>query len=174
MVGGSVSSAEGARWGFQNRTDLVTLTSGERVVVQRYRRRADAAYRVRVMQGLHEPSARAGIAIPRVRAADLEADPPWVAFEALPGEPVAALGLDDPRFPQLARVMGEMLAAFRTLPTAGLELDERWPTRRASQNTPRSGQRRSPRRAPSPTRSPRCSRVVAPCSRTATSHPSTC
>ena len=38
-----------AAWGFQNRTDIVTLASGDRVVVQRYRRRADAECRLNVM-----------------------------------------------------------------------------------------------------------------------------
>jgi aminoglycoside phosphotransferase (APT) family kinase protein len=126
LLGRSISSSERAEWGFQNRTDLVTLGTGERVVVQRYRRREDAEYRVRAMQGLHGPAATSGIAIPRVREADLDADPPWVAFDALPGEPIPAVGLDDPRFPGMARAMGELLAAFRTLPTAGLDLDDRW------------------------------------------------
>jgi hypothetical protein len=53
LLGRSIESAERAEWGFQNRTDLVTLGTGERVVVQRYRRREDAEYRVRAMQGLH-------------------------------------------------------------------------------------------------------------------------
>src|SRR5262245_57209551 len=95
LLGQPVASSERAAWGFQNRTDLVTLGTGERVVVQRYRRRADAEYRTRAMQGLHDPAATQGIAIPRVREADLDADPPWVAFDALPGEPVAA-DLDGP------------------------------------------------------------------------------
>jgi aminoglycoside phosphotransferase (APT) family kinase protein len=126
LLGRSISSSERAEWGFQNRTDLVTLETGERVVVQRYRRREDAEYRVRVMRGLRGPAARSGILIPRVRDADLHGDPPWVAFDALPGEPIPALGLDDRRFPELAREMGYLLAAFRTLPTAGLDLDDRW------------------------------------------------
>jgi aminoglycoside phosphotransferase (APT) family kinase protein len=126
LLSRAISSAERAEWGFQNRTDLVTLATGERVVVQRYRRREDAEYRVRAMDGLHGPAAASGIAIPRGRQADLDADPPWVAFEALPGEPIAAVGLDAPRFPELARAMGGLLAAFRTLPTAGLDLDDRW------------------------------------------------
>jgi aminoglycoside phosphotransferase (APT) family kinase protein len=126
LLGRSILSAERAEWGFQNRTDLVTLASGERVVVQRYRRREEAEYRVRAMRGLHGPAAAAGIAIPRVRKADLDADPPWVAFDALVGEPIAAVGLDDARFAGMARAMGKLLAAFRTLPTAGLDLDDRW------------------------------------------------
>lgn len=137
LLGRSISSSARAEWGFQNRTDLVTLESGERVVVQRYRRREDAEYRVRTMQGLYAPAATSGISIPRVREAVLDADPPWVAFDALPGEPIPAVGLDDPRFPELARAMGHLLAAFRTLPTAGLDLDDRWadPTRLAAHAT---------------------------------------
>ena len=126
LLGRSISSAKRAEWGFQNRTDLVTLRTGERVVVQRYRRREDAEYRVRVMQALHGPAATSGIAIPHVRDVNLDADPPWVVFDALPGDPIPAVGLDDPRFPRMARAMGELLAAFRTLPTAGLDLDDRW------------------------------------------------
>jgi hypothetical protein len=38
-----VAAATQAVWGFTNRTDIVTLASGDRVVVQRYRRRQDAA-----------------------------------------------------------------------------------------------------------------------------------
>jgi aminoglycoside phosphotransferase len=122
-----VADATRAVWGFTNRTDIVTLEGGERVVVQRYRRREDAEYRLRVMQALWAPAAEAGIAIPRVRESDLDADPPWVMFDALPGVPVPEnAGLEGPRFPAMARSMGELLAAFRGLPSAGLELDELW------------------------------------------------
>jgi hypothetical protein len=72
-----VADATQAVWGFQNRTDIVTLGSGERVVVQRYRRRQDADYRLRVMRALWRPAAEAGIAIPRIREADLHTDPAW-------------------------------------------------------------------------------------------------
>ena len=70
-----VSNATKAAWGFTNRTDIVTLAGGERVVVQRYRRRQDAEYRLRVMRGLWRPAAEAGISIPRVRESDLDAAP---------------------------------------------------------------------------------------------------
>jgi hypothetical protein len=174
LLGRSISSSERAEWGFQNRTDLVTLGTGERIVVQRYRRREDAEYRVRAMQGLHGPAATSGIAIPRVREADLDADPPWVAFDALPGEPIPAVGLDDPRFPGMARAMGDLLAAFRTLSTAGLDLDDRWasPSRLAAHAS--TGRRASRRHEPSPSRSPRCSRDAPQSSRTVTSLPSMC
>jgi aminoglycoside phosphotransferase (APT) family kinase protein len=124
-----VADATQAVWGFTNRTDIVTLGSGERVVVQRYRRRQDAEYRLRVMRALWRPAAEAGIAIPRIREVDLEADPAWVIFDALPGVPVPQAGdaaLEGPRFPAVARQMGELLASFRLLPTAGLQLDDGW------------------------------------------------
>jgi aminoglycoside phosphotransferase (APT) family kinase protein len=124
-----VADATQAVWGFQNRTDLVTLGSGDRVVVQRYRRHQDADYRLRVMRALGRPAAEAGIAIPRVREAGLDADPAWVIFDVLPGVPVPEAGdagLEGPRFPAIALAMGELLARFRRLPTAGLDLDDRW------------------------------------------------
>jgi aminoglycoside phosphotransferase (APT) family kinase protein len=124
-----VTGATPAVWGFTNRTDFVTLSGGDRVVVQRYRRRQDAEHRLRVMRALLTPAAEAGVAIPHIREFDLDADPPWVIFDALPGVPVpeaGEAGLEDPRFPEIARSMGELLAIFRRLPTAGLELDELW------------------------------------------------
>jgi len=38
VLGEAVTEARRAAWGFTNRTDVVTLASGERVVLQRYRR----------------------------------------------------------------------------------------------------------------------------------------
>lgn len=124
-----VAATTQAVWGFQNRTDIVTLDTGDRVVVQRYRRGQDAEYRLRVMRALRRPAAQAGIAIPRIREFDLAADPAWVVFDALPGVPVPGAGdagLEGPRFPAMARAMGELLAGFRRLPTAGLQLDDLW------------------------------------------------
>jgi aminoglycoside phosphotransferase (APT) family kinase protein len=116
---------ERAAWGFTNKTDIVTLENGERIVVQRYRRPQDAAHRLRVMDALREPAAAAGIAIPRVRESNLDADPAWVVFEALPGAAVPdAVRLDGPGFPEIARAMGELLAVFRELPTP--ELGDLW------------------------------------------------
>lgn len=124
-----VADATQAVWGFTNRTDIVTLADGDRVVVQRYGRREDAEYRLRMMEALWTPAAAAGIAIPRVRESNLRADPAWVIFDALPGVPVpdaGDAGLEGPRFPALARSMGELLATFRELPTLGLQLDDLW------------------------------------------------
>lgn len=125
----TVAGTTTAPWGFQNRTNILTLESGDQVVLQRYRRREDAEYRLTVMGALSDPAAAVGIAIPQARACDLDADPPWVIFDALPGVPVPALdnsGLEAPGFPALARAMGEMLSAFRALPVDGLQLDRSW------------------------------------------------
>jgi hypothetical protein len=124
-----VAEATHAAGGFRNCTDIVTLGSGDRVVVQRYRRQRDADYRLRVMRALWRPAAEAGIAIPRIREFDLDADPAWVIFDALPGVPVREAGdagVEGPRFPAIARAMGELLARFRRPPTAGLQQDALW------------------------------------------------
>lgn len=128
VLGHRLAEVTPAAWGFQNRTDIVELAGGERVVLQRYRRREDAEYRLRMIEGLQEPAAAVGIAISRVRSFDLDAEPPWMSFHPLPGIPVPDVrgGLEGPAFPGLARAMGEMLAAFRELPTAGLDVDRSW------------------------------------------------
>ncbi|WP_405160222.1 aminoglycoside phosphotransferase family protein [Nocardia sp. NBC_01499] len=133
-LGQPIAGSAPAEWGFQNRTDLLTLADGDRMVLQRYRNPDDAERRLRVMHTLLEPAAKRGIAIPRIRRFDLDADPAWIVFDALPGVPIPAsaeIGLASPRFPTIAREMGILLAAFRRLPTAGLQLDDLWasPTR---------------------------------------------
>jgi len=124
-----VSDATRAAWGFTNRTDMITLDNGERVVLQRYRHREDAEYRLRVMQALRTPAAQAGIPLPPVRDFSLDGDPAWVIYDVLPGVPVPEAGEaapGGPRFPQMARIMGELLATFRRLAAAGLALDRLW------------------------------------------------
>jgi len=128
-LGRPVAGAARAAWGFTNRTDMVTLADGRQMVVQRYRRRKDAAYRLRVMQGLSGPAAEAGIPLPRVREFSPDDDTPWVIYDVLPGVPVPEagdLGPGGTRFTHMARLMGELLAAFRRLPAAGLGLDDLW------------------------------------------------
>jgi aminoglycoside phosphotransferase (APT) family kinase protein len=129
IVGEPIIAMTPGRWGFTNRTDIVTLAGGDQVVVQRYRRRKDSEYRLRVMQALRAPAAQSGIVIPAIRQFDLDADPPWAIFEPLPGLPVPEAGdasLDGPRFPFFARRMGELLARLRRLPTTGLALNDDW------------------------------------------------
>ena len=92
MLARPVTDATKAGWGFTNRTNFVTLEAGQRVVLQRYRHRRDAGYRLQVMATLRAPAAEAGIAIPRIREAGLDGDPAWVIFDALPGIPVPEAG----------------------------------------------------------------------------------
>lgn len=75
VIARPVANATQAVWGFTNRTDIVTLAAGDRVVGQRDRRRQDAEYRLRLMRALWTPATEAGIAIPRIRESDLAADP---------------------------------------------------------------------------------------------------
>ena len=42
VLGQVVAEATTAAWGFQNKTEIVTLAGGYQVVLQRYRRREDA------------------------------------------------------------------------------------------------------------------------------------
>jgi aminoglycoside phosphotransferase (APT) family kinase protein len=135
LLGRPVSCVTPAAWGFTNRTDMVTFDDGEQVVVQRYRQREDAEYRLRVMRGLQGPAVRAGIPLPRVRdsnmdrASGMDDDVPWVVYDVLPGLPLpeaGELGPGGSRFPSMARIMGELLATFRQIPTDGFELDQLW------------------------------------------------
>jgi aminoglycoside phosphotransferase (APT) family kinase protein len=104
--------------------ELAALPAGgDRVVVQHYRRASDAARRIQLLAALAGPAEDAGVLIPSVRASDLAARPPWIAFDALPGRPVSAVADGVERF---AEPMGAMLAAFRALPRRGLELDDVW------------------------------------------------
>ncbi len=129
IVAEPIIAIQPGRWGFTNRTDIVTVVGGERVVVQRYRRRMDAEYRLRVMQVLHIPAERSGIVIPKIRQYDLDANPPWAIFDLLDGRPVPevdAVALDSPDFPFFAHLMGDLLARLRQLPTTGLLLNDEW------------------------------------------------
>jgi aminoglycoside phosphotransferase (APT) family kinase protein len=124
-----ISGAAPAESGSQNRTDMVTLADGTRVVLQRYRRRVDAERRVHVLGALRDPAADKGIAIPHIRRSDLDADPPWIVFDMLPGVPAPAsdeVRPGGPRFPVLAWSMGALLADFSELPCADLDLDDGW------------------------------------------------
>jgi aminoglycoside phosphotransferase (APT) family kinase protein len=128
-LGRAMAAVSPAAWGFTNRTEIVTLDNGDQVVVQSYRRRADAAYRLAEMRRLHKPATEAGIPLPEVRAADLDDEPPWVIYHLLPGVPNPEAGELRPggaRFSQIARTIGQLLAAFRGLPPAGLGLDDPW------------------------------------------------
>ncbi len=112
-------------WGPRNRAELVTFADGTHAVVQRYRRRADVERQVRILAALREPAAAKGIPLPVVRASDLVAQTPWIAFDELPGAPVEVTPTST-QFPALAHDMGELLAAFAGIHCPDLELDDAW------------------------------------------------
>ncbi|MCM6775958.1 aminoglycoside phosphotransferase family protein [Nocardia sp. CDC159] len=126
-LGQPVGDATAAEWGIANGTEIVTLLDGTRVAVQRYRRRADAERRMRILAALREPAAAKAIPIQSIRSADPAAEPPWIAFEELPGTPAAAeVTPASPQFPELAHEMGQLLADFSGLHCPDLELDDSW------------------------------------------------
>src|SRR5215211_3222779 len=75
LLGRPVASAERATWGFTNRTDLVTLRDGSRLVFQRFRRRSAAHHRLRVTEALVAPARAAGVPVAEVLAVGIEAEP---------------------------------------------------------------------------------------------------
>jgi aminoglycoside phosphotransferase (APT) family kinase protein len=128
-LGQAVSNLEQAVWGFQNRTDIVTLASGERIALQRYRRREDAERRLAALHAVAGPAAATGITIPAVIAFDFDHDPPWAIFKVLPGAPATDSGDFAPggrQFVATTRLMGELLARFRTLQVTDLAIDTLW------------------------------------------------
>jgi aminoglycoside phosphotransferase (APT) family kinase protein len=132
-LGQSIGEAEPAAWDVawdvRNRTYLAKLADGSAVVVQRHRLRADAERRVQVMDALREPAADKQIVIPRIRAQGLDANPPWIVFDRLPGVPVSnsdQIAPGSSRFPVLAWAMGALLAEFSGLSCGDLDLDDAW------------------------------------------------
>jgi aminoglycoside phosphotransferase (APT) family kinase protein len=124
-----VLGTEPAPWGFSNQSDLVALADGRTVVVQRYFSRSAAEHRLRVMAAVAEPLRVAGVPIPALLLADLDATPPLAVFEAIPGKPsnvVAGEDLSGPIFVQIAEQMGSMLSIIGDLSTPGLPLPTLW------------------------------------------------
>ncbi|HEU4323320.1 MAG TPA: phosphotransferase [Roseiflexaceae bacterium] len=126
LVGAPVVASERSRWGFENRTDLVTLADGRRLVVQQVANRALAAHKLRLGRLLPERLAAVGIATPRQLAADTQADPPYAVREYLPGLPgPSALG-SDAEAAALARAMGALLPRLARVVTEGAGLSRVW------------------------------------------------
>ena len=129
IVGTPLTSVVRARWGFANRTDIVTTSGGERLVVQRYRDRSLADHRIRTMAAMAGPLAQLGIAIPAARRVQLDDEPPWAIFDQLEGVPVTEAGehgLGGAQFPRLAVRMGDLQRRIATVPAEGLDLRDGW------------------------------------------------
>jgi aminoglycoside phosphotransferase (APT) family kinase protein len=122
LVGAEVVAAERSPWGFENRTDIVTLADGRRLVVQRITRRSVARRRLLLAGAVPPLLATVGIQAPRLLGGDAEREPPFAIREYLPGEPANLLLGAVP----LARAMGALLPLFANVPFVGAALPDLW------------------------------------------------
>ena len=126
IVGAPVVAFERAGWGFENRTDIVTLADGRRLVVQRLTRRAQARGRLRLARILPDRLAPLGIRLPRQLAASSVADPPYAVREHLGGASAAAFMGDTAGAVAVASAMGALLLRLQQALTTGLRLPSSW------------------------------------------------
>lgn len=135
IVGAPIAAVEHCAWGFENRTDIVTLHHGRRLVVQRITNRSLAQQKVRLARLLPERLTAVGVRAPRVIAADAAADPPYVVREYLAGVPGSTQMDSDADALKLAVEMGAILRRLASVPTAGVALHTGWsdPARMAQQ-----------------------------------------
>ncbi|HEX5691069.1 MAG TPA: aminoglycoside phosphotransferase family protein, partial [Roseiflexaceae bacterium] len=135
LVGAPVISAERSAWGFENRTDIVTLADGQKRVVQRISNPALAAQKLRLAEQLPERLAAVGLRLPRVLRADATANPPFAVREYIPGEMAASAIRDDRSAIAVATAMGGALRQLQQVDTSGLRLHGGWadPARLADQ-----------------------------------------
>ena len=115
--------------GPKNRTVLVTLADGRQLAVQEYSDRRIAENRLKAAEQLAGPLLEHGVPVPRVLHATLDDTPPWVVFEALPGEPgyvAADWDLSRSSFLPIARDMGRLLRGFRALDPDAFDLPRLW------------------------------------------------
>src|SRR5262245_65425090 len=91
IAGAPVIAFERAGWGFENRTDIVTLADGRKLVVQRLTRPAQARRSLRLAQILPHRLAPLGIRLPRQIADDAAAGQPYAVRRELRGANAAAL-----------------------------------------------------------------------------------
>jgi hypothetical protein len=135
IVGARVVAVEPCGWGFENRTVIVTLEDGRRLVVQQINSRALAGHKLHLARVLPDRLAEAGLRAPHLLAADAAADPPYGVREYLPGAPGASLMGTIEGAGQVARAMGALLPRLALVETAGAGLSDMWasPARLARQ-----------------------------------------
>jgi aminoglycoside phosphotransferase (APT) family kinase protein len=136
LVGAEVVAAERSPWGFENRTDIVRLADGRRLVVQRITRRSVARQRLLLAAAVPPLLAAVGIRAPRLLGGDSEGEPPFAIREYLPGEPANLLLGAEESAVALARVMGALLPLLARAPHAGAPLPDLWadPARLAAES----------------------------------------
>jgi aminoglycoside phosphotransferase (APT) family kinase protein len=135
IVGAPVVAAEPCGWGFENRTAIVTLADGRRLVVQRINGRALAHHKLKLARLLPDRLAAVGLRAPRLLAADASSEPPYAVREYLPGEPGASLMGTVAGAIQVARAMGALLPRLAKVSSTGVGLHSGWaqPARLARQ-----------------------------------------
>jgi hypothetical protein len=125
VLGEAVQATEPCRWGFTNTTTLVTLASGQRVIVQELRDATQAVTLARLTRDLPVLFASAKIALPHLLAFDLHTSPPLLIRSYIPGVSANSM-LETPESAQsLARQMGTILSQLYTLHPPGW-LDNTW------------------------------------------------
>lgn len=115
--------------GPKNRTTLVLLEDGRRLVLQEYSDHRFAQLRLNAAEQLAAPLREHGVPVPRVLFSSLEDTPPWAVLEALPGEPgyvAADWDLSRSVFVPIARDMGRLLRRFRELDPETFDLPRLW------------------------------------------------
>ena len=115
--------------GSKNRTSIIELQSGRRLVVQQYTNARTAAVRLRAVEQLATPLNQHGIPVPRLLINELADEPPWAAFEELPGEPgyvAAGWDLEGAAFPTIASDMGTLLRRMAELDPSEYDLPSLW------------------------------------------------
>jgi Ser/Thr protein kinase RdoA (MazF antagonist) len=126
LVGEPVIASEPARWGFNNRTEIVTLANGTQLVLQRIMNQARASEQIRLARQLPPRFAGIGLRLPRLLRADAKALPPYAIREYLPGIPGAALLGDLQGVAQMATKMGELLPQMTLVSLTRMTVDSRW------------------------------------------------
>lgn len=134
LVGGKVVATEHARWGFSNRTDLVTTADGRRFAVGQPGHGPLARHRVRITRLLPPLLDAAGIPTPRLVAADPDAHPPLIITAFVAGTPGPELLADPADAIALATGMGRLARRLREVPPERCPLPSTWadPVRLAS------------------------------------------
>jgi aminoglycoside phosphotransferase (APT) family kinase protein len=126
IVGAPVAAIEPCGWGFENRTVIVTLEDGRRLVVQQINSSLLAGHKLHLAQILPDRLAAVGVRAPRLLAADAAADPPYGVREYLPGSPGAGLMGTVEGAMQVARAMGALLPRLALVATSGAGLSDTW------------------------------------------------
>lgn len=126
LVGEPVVAAERCAMGFENRTDMVTLASGETRIVQQITNRGMAAHKTRLARLLPERLSEVGLRAPQVLRADAQATPPFLVREYIEGTSGSSLLATSQSAVSLAEVMGAALPKLALVRIEGLGLNTAW------------------------------------------------